>query len=101
MFAKWLAADRDTRPISPLSSETIPQYIDRRLKIGSKETINEAFIANPLDPLVLIAKAGLEGDPARADFLRHYAVEHFGEQSATTWERAAEMMQEQTNWNWR
>ena len=43
------------------------------------------------DPLVLIAKAGLEEDPARADFLRHYAVEHFGEQSATTWERAAEM----------
>ena len=96
VFAKWLAADRDTRTISPLSSETIPQYIDRRLKIGSEEAINEAFIANPLHPLVLIAQAGLEKDPARADFLRHYAVEHFGEQSATTWERAAEMMQEQT-----
>ena len=96
VFAKWLAANRDTRTISPLSSETIPQYIDRRLKIGSEEAINEAFIANPLDPLVLIAKAGLEEDPARADFLRRYAVEHFGEQSATTWERAAEMLQEQT-----
>jgi hypothetical protein len=96
VFAKWLAADRDTRSISPFSSETIPQFIDRRLKIGSKEAINEAFIAaNPLHPLVLIAQAGLEKDPARADFLRHYAVEHFGEQSATTWERAAEMLQKQ------
>ena len=100
-FAKWITGDRGTRTISPLSSETIPQYIDRRLTFDSEDAINEAFIANPLDPLVLIAKAGLEEDPARADFLRHYAVEHFGEQSATTWERAAEMLQGQSNWNWR
>jgi hypothetical protein len=96
VFAKWLTADHGTRTISPLSSETIPQYIDCRLKIGSEEAISEAFIANPVDPLVLIAKAGLEEDSVRADFLRHYAVEHFGEQSATTWERAGEMLQKQT-----
>ena len=96
VFAKWRTANRGTRTISPLSSQTIPQYIDRRLKIGSKEAINEAFIANPLHPLVLIAQAGLEKDPARANFLRHYAVEHFGDQSATTWERAAKALQEQT-----
>jgi WD40 repeat protein len=95
-FARWLAADRDTRTMSPRLLETIPQYIDRRLTEGSEEAINEAFMANPLDPLVLIAKAGFEEDPARADFRRHYAVEHFGEQSATTWGCAAEMMQEQT-----
>ena len=60
MFAKWLAADLDTRPISPLFVGDNPAIIDRRLKIGSKEAINEAFIANPLHPLVLIAQAGLE-----------------------------------------
>jgi tetratricopeptide (TPR) repeat protein len=44
---------------------------------------------------VLIARAGFEEDPARADLLRRYAAEHFGERSAMTWERAAEMLQKQ------
>jgi tetratricopeptide (TPR) repeat protein len=95
MFAKWLTADRSTRTISPLSSETIPQYIERRLEIDSEKAIKEAFIADPSQPLVLIAQAKFERDPERADFLRRYAIDRFGEQPATTWERAAEMLQKQ------
>lgn len=48
-----------------------------------------------MDPLLQITRAGLEQDLTRADLLRHYAVEHFGEQSGTIRERAAEMFQEQ------
>jgi hypothetical protein len=41
---------------------------------------------------VLIATAGFEEDPAERTFFA-YAAEHFGERSAMTWERAAEMLQ--------
>jgi hypothetical protein len=43
---------------------------------------------------VLIATAGFEEDPAERTFFA-YAAEHFGERSAMTWERAAEMLQKQ------
>jgi uncharacterized protein YfaT (DUF1175 family) len=65
----WLVADRDLQPISLLSSETIPEYCSQEpdLKRIRRET----------------------------DHLRRYAVEHFSERSAMTWERAAEMLQKQ------
>jgi uncharacterized protein YfaT (DUF1175 family) len=65
----WLVADRDLQPHLPAFVGEIPEYCSQEpdLKRIRRET----------------------------DHLRRYAVEHFSERSAMTWERAAEMLQKQ------
>ena len=41
-WAKWFCADRATRTISPLSSITVPEYVQQRIAENNLESLREA-----------------------------------------------------------
>jgi DNA-binding Lrp family transcriptional regulator len=41
-WGRWFLADRNARPISPFSSVTLPQYIEKRLQEKTPESLAEA-----------------------------------------------------------
>ena len=70
--ARWFFADRTTRTISPFQSETVPEYVQRRIEDDTRESLREATLlsaANALafaryaENLSTVQKAG----PYRAD----------------------------------
>jgi eukaryotic-like serine/threonine-protein kinase len=83
LWAKWFFADRSTRTISPFSSITIPEYIQRRIEENTLESLREAVSLSPTNGLAYarLAKQVLtqsdEDNPRRigeADFFSRYAV---------------------------
>ena len=42
LWGRWLLADRSKRTISPLSSVTVPEYIQNRIREGSAASLDEA-----------------------------------------------------------
>ncbi len=53
IWGRWLLADPPTRTISPFSEETIPQYIEDRIKEKTADSLAEASIlAGENDPLL-------------------------------------------------
>jgi WD40 repeat protein len=82
-WAKWFLADRTTRTISPLSSITVPDYIQRRIEENTLESLNEAVRLAPINGLAFarLAKQVLaqsdKDNPRRvgeADFFSRYAL---------------------------
>ena len=69
---RWFFSDRKTRPISPWSKMTLPQWTARRLADeapdGNIAPLEEMLAVNPRDPALLIALALKvhEKEPARA-----------------------------------
>jgi eukaryotic-like serine/threonine-protein kinase len=57
LWAQWFLADRATRTISPFSSLTVPQYVERRIQDGTLESLQEAVQLSPTNGLALAALA--------------------------------------------
>ena len=76
-------ADRATRTISPFSSVTVPEYVQRRIAENTLESLQEAVLLSPTNGLAFarLAKQVLaqkeEANPRRvgeADFFSRYAL---------------------------
>ena len=83
-WAKWFFADRSQRTISPFSTVTVPEYIQRRIKENTPESLHEAILHDPTNGLAFarLARKTLAQDakdnPRRigeADFFSRRAVE--------------------------
>ena len=61
-FVRWFLADRSARTISPLSSVTVPEHIQRLIDAGKTD---EAVSEFPGHPLLLAAPTAGAGCPAR------------------------------------
>lgn len=83
-WAKWFLADRSTRTISPFSSITVPEYVQRRIEENTLESLREAITLSPTNGLAFarLARQTLAQDakdnPRRigeADFFSRRAIE--------------------------
>jgi hypothetical protein len=52
-WAKWFCADRSTRPIAPLSSISVPEYVQRRISEDTLDSLREAVILSPTNTVAL------------------------------------------------
>jgi hypothetical protein len=82
-WARWFCSDRSTRTISPLSSITVPEYIQRRIQENSLESLHEAVRLAPTNGLAFARLAKLvlaqsdKDNPRRvgeAEFFSRYAL---------------------------
>ena len=82
-WVRWFFADPSTRTISPFSSVTIPEYIERRIQENTLESLKEAVHLSPTNGLAFarLAKQVLaqsdQDNPRRvgeADFFSRYAL---------------------------
>ena len=78
-WAKWFLADRSTRTVSPLSSITVPEYVQRRIQDDTLESLQEAVSLSPTNGLAFARLARLTlatktNAVAEADFLSRYAL---------------------------
>jgi WD40 repeat protein len=82
-WVRWFFADRSTRTISPFSSITVPEYVQRRIREDTLGSLYEAVRLAPTNGLAFarLAKQVLAQDektnPRRvgeADFLSRHAV---------------------------
>jgi hypothetical protein len=82
-WARWFFADRSTRTISPFSSLTVPEYVQRRIQEDTLDGLNEAVRLEPTNGLAFarLAKQVLaqndKDNPRReaeADLLSRRAV---------------------------
>ena len=83
-WAKWFFADAATRTLSPSSSITVPEHVQRCLKEGTLESLQEAVRLSPTNQVALarLARELLAQDPAqhphaqeKADAFSRRAVE--------------------------
>jgi WD40 repeat protein len=77
-FGRWFAADPATRTIGPLSTITVPEFVAARLQENTPASINEAYNADPGNPLVLatLAKLTFEKDKDEARFYFQVALRY-------------------------
>jgi len=82
-WAKWFLSDRATRTIAPLSSITLPEYVQRRIEENTLESLQEAVRLSPTNGLALARFAtrllaqSTQDNPRRlpeADFFSRRAV---------------------------
>ena len=66
--ARWFFADRATRTISPFQSETIAEYVRRRIAESTTSSLGEAIRLDPTNSLALgrLARAILESNASPA-----------------------------------
>jgi hypothetical protein len=71
-------ADPSTRTIGPLSTVTVPEFVAARLKENTADSINEAYDADPGNPLVLatLAKLTYDSDKDEARFYFQVALRY-------------------------
>jgi hypothetical protein len=83
-WGKWFFSDRATRTISPYSDVTFPEYIRRRIRENTLDSLREAVQLSPTNALALARLArqilveGQAENPRRyaeADFLSRHAAE--------------------------
>ena len=58
-WAKWFFADRATRPISPRSSLTVPDYLPTLIEQNTVESLRQAVILCPTNPAIFTRLAAL------------------------------------------
>jgi WD40 repeat protein len=73
-FGRWIAAGPSTRTIDPWSAITMPDFIDARLQENSPESIQEAYSADPGNPVVLASLAKFEKNKDEALFLCRHSL---------------------------
>jgi WD40 repeat protein len=83
-WARWLFADRNQRTISPFSTVSVPEYIERRIGENTRESLLEAIKLDPTNArafarLALKTLSQTDDQNARrvgeADFFSRRAVE--------------------------
>jgi hypothetical protein len=77
-FGRWFSADPSTRTIGPLSTITVSEFIAARLQENTPESIQQAYNADPGNPLVLaaLAKLTFEKDKDEARFYFQVALRY-------------------------
>jgi hypothetical protein len=81
-WAKWFFADRSTRPVSPLLSMTVPEYIQLLIQENTSRSLHEAVLLSPTNGLAFarLASRALALDTTNprhlgeADFYSQYAL---------------------------
>jgi hypothetical protein len=73
-FGRWIAAAPSTRTIDPWSVIAMPDFIAARLQENSPESIQEAYSADPENPLVLASLAKFEKNKDEALFLCRHSL---------------------------
>jgi hypothetical protein len=83
-WGKWFFADRGTRTISPSSTMTVPQYVQRLVEENSQRGLQQALFLSPTNSLAFarLARLMLEdgtntnpGQLSEADFLSRHALQ--------------------------
>jgi dipeptidyl aminopeptidase/acylaminoacyl peptidase len=78
-LARWMFADRNSRTISPFQSETVSEYVQRRIAENTSASLEEAVLLDPANGIALarlaaaVAPTNPEEDPRRAAEARHLA----------------------------
>jgi WD40 repeat protein len=77
-FGRWILANPSARTISPLSTITMPEFVATRLRENTPESINEAWNADPSNPVVLaaLAKITFTTDKSEARFYFQVALRY-------------------------
>jgi hypothetical protein len=77
-FGRWIAANPSARTIGPLSTITMPEFIAARLQENTPGSIEEAYSADPGNPLVLaaLAKLTVRTDKDEAQFYFQVALRY-------------------------
>jgi WD40 repeat protein len=88
----WFFQDRATRTIAPSLNISKASYIGRRIREGTAAALQEAYTAEPGDPLIVAGLASVTEDPERALFLCRYAQSRAGD-NAQVWWRVAQVLQ--------
>ena len=73
-FGRWYVADPATRTISPLSTITVPEFVQEDLKENSAASVEEAYEIDSGNPVILVSLARFEDDKDEALFLCRYAL---------------------------
>jgi WD40 repeat protein len=82
-WARWFLADANSRTLSPFSSVTVPEYIQRRIEENTLESLREATLLGPTNGLafarlaVQVLAQSDRDNPRRvgeADFYSRYAL---------------------------
>jgi dipeptidyl aminopeptidase/acylaminoacyl peptidase len=74
-FGRWYAADPSTRPISPLSSITVSEFVEQRLREDTAASVEEAYDIDPGNPVVLASLARFTLDTDEALFYCRLALQ--------------------------
>lgn len=73
-FGRWLAAEHSTRPISPLSSISVPKFVSALLEYNKPAFAQEAYRLDPGNPRVALSLAKFAKDRSEKLFLCRYAL---------------------------
>jgi len=73
-FGRWFVNDPATRTISPLSSITVPEFVSQRLMENTPDSVEEAYLVDPGNPLVVASLTKFDQDKDRALFLCRHAI---------------------------
>jgi hypothetical protein len=83
----WCLAEPVTRTLSPHSQESVAHYVDRQIALYAESpdqvpwgAIPESHDLDPTNPLVHLALAQKEDNPANAAFLRQWALKQLEHQ---------------------
>ncbi len=74
-FGRWFVANPGLRAISPRSPVTVPQFVAQCLKENTADALNEAYLLDPGDPLLMASLAKFETDKDEALFLCRHALD--------------------------
>ena len=83
IWVKWLFADPATRTVSPTALVTVPDYVQRRLKDHTVQSLREAVLISPTNALAFAhlaqrlstrSRAAYPRAAAEADWLSQYAA---------------------------
>jgi tetratricopeptide (TPR) repeat protein len=84
-FTAWFFADRSTRAIAPSLAESIPAYVQRRIREGTATALEAAYRADPGNALVVASLAAQSDDREHALFYCRYAQANAGNDAEVWW----------------
>jgi hypothetical protein len=92
---RWSLLAKTERPVDPYGATTQEQAADLIIRPDvSKDETEHAYDLDPWHPLVHLALAGFEADPARAEFLRQYTLDRLPKDPKLR-QRASEFLRKQ------
>jgi WD40 repeat protein len=88
---RWFLGDRSTRTIAPSLAISTPSYVRRRIHEENATSLEDAYRADPGNPLVVASLAEQSDDSDRAMFYCRYAQGHAGN-NAEIWSIVARVL---------
>ena len=84
-WAKWFCSDRSTRTISPVSNISVPEFVQRRIRQNTIESLQEAVRLAPTNGLALARLARQLLAQSDKDNLRHLGEADLYSRHAVKW----------------